>query len=120
MGFMKKEIAAIRAGMFVLIRILEAKGRGQAVVTVPDLYLDAMRMLSLVDTVVPLTFDELKKIKDIAQEGGTNRCPHCGYTTIEGDNLRSLTDSVIQSMQCTKCEETWDNHYVLVEQYLTS
>lgn len=113
---MQREIAAIEAGMDLLRTLMTAKEEGQKVLTVPDLYLRAQQLME-VPQYGTATPTELQIVQDIAAQRGLPVCPFCEHTEVEGENLRQEEDSIAQSMQCDRCEETWDNHYVLVWRY---
>ncbi|KKN85809.1 hypothetical protein LCGC14_0276160 [marine sediment metagenome] len=115
-GILRKEIAAVRAGMYVLNLVLEASKVGGEV-DVPLLGREAHRMMTHNHEHGSLSSTELEKIKMICADDGRFLCPYCGCPHTGGDDPQILEDGILQNMQCTRCEETWDNHYILIERF---
>ena len=115
-GPLRAEIAAVRAGMFVLGKLILASDTG-ADLDVPSIYREAHRMMTLGHKHAPISATEMEKIKTICADGGRSLCPFCGCPHTEGDDPRMLEDGIIRNMACTRCSETWDNHYILIERY---
>ena len=124
MGFMKAEMGAIRAGMFALQHMLAAQVEAQDTITVSAL---VAGIEDLVDGIeerrkgdgrfAPTSIQGIHKIEQLMAHEGKEACPFCGCHEVEGDEYREEEDCILQHMQCVSCEGTWDNHYVLVEQY---